>query len=84
MLDEEWNLSKSEIVTPELLKIQAFWDMMYRLIKSSISQDRTIFISRAKPSQKRVDFMTLKMVSQPYKMSVTVTNLRNIPEDLVY
>ena len=30
------------------------------------------------PPKKRVDFMTLKMkVSQPYKMSVTVTSLRN-------
>jgi len=46
-------------------------------------KDHSIFISRAKQSQKRVDFMTLKMkVSQPYKMLVTVTNLHNIPEDL--
>jgi len=70
MLHEEQNIRKFEILTPELLKIQASWDiMMYRFIWSNVSQDRSIFVSRAKQSQERVDFMTLKMkVSQPYKM----------------
>jgi hypothetical protein len=84
MLHEEQNLRKFQILTPELLKIQASWDIMiYRLIWSNVSQDRSIFVSRAKQSQERSDYMTLEMkVSQPYKMSVTMTNLHNIPEDL--
>jgi len=37
VLDEEQNLTKSDILTPELQKIQAFWDItMYRLISSSV------------------------------------------------